>query len=80
MKLAYSTICINPNRPTRQQGFLYQTKPIYNFHDDLHARIVAFENDSTIVYLISCDNLGFPVTIQNSLEHIYNRKRIRKYM
>lgn len=78
MKLAYSTICINPNRPTRQQGFLYQTKPIYNFHDDLHARIVAFENDSTIVYLISCDNLGFPVTIQNSLEHILQQKTDKK--
>ena len=45
MKLAFSTICINPTKPTRQEGFLYQTKPIYNFHDDLYARIVSFENE-----------------------------------
>ena len=48
MKLAFSTICINPTKPTRQEGFLYQTKPIYNFHDDLYARIIAFENEDDL--------------------------------
>ena len=78
MKLAYSTICINPNKPTRQEGFLYQVNPIYNFHDDLHARIVAFENENEIVYLISGDTIGFPISMQDSLEHILQQKTDKK--
>ena len=78
MKIAYSTICINPNRPTRQEGFLYQVHPIYNFHDDLHARIIAFEDDEQIVYLISGDTIGFPITMQNSLEGILQQRTEKK--
>ena len=74
MKLAFSTICINPTRPTKQHGFLYQVNPIYNFHDDLHARIIAFENEEEVVYVISGDVLGFPIAMQNNLEKILQPK------
>ena len=78
MKLAFSTICINPTKPTRQEGFLYQTKPIYNFHDDLYARIIAFENEEEVVYLISTDTIGCPISMQDSLEHILQQKTDKK--
>ena len=68
MKIAYSTICINPNGPFKQAGFLLQVNPIYNFHDDLHARIIAFEDDEKILYHLSCDTLGWPINVQEAIE------------
>ena len=58
MKYAYSTICINPNFPVKQAGFIQQVNPIYSFNDDLHARIVAFDDGNSVAYHISLDILG----------------------
>ena len=68
MKIAYSTICINQNGPFKQAGFLVLVNPIYNFHDDLHARIIAFEDDEKILYHLSCDSLGWPINVQDAIE------------
>jgi len=67
MKIAYSKICINPSFPIKQCGFIQQVNPVYNFHDDLHARILAFDDGDKICYHISLDILGFPVELQDSL-------------
>ena len=48
MKIAYSKICINPSFPIKQRGFIQQVNPVYNFHDDLHARILAFDDGEKI--------------------------------
>ena len=68
MKIAYSKICINPSFPIKQRGFIQQVNPIYNFHDDLHARILAFDDGEKLAYHISLDILGFPVELLDSLK------------
>lgn len=68
MKFQFTQININPSFPICPAGFIQQTKPIFNIHDDLHARIMAFEDDRMKIYLISCDNLGLPITLQNELQ------------
>lgn len=74
MKIAYSKICINPSFPIKQSGFIQQVNPIYNFHDDLHARILAFDDGEKIAYHISVDMLGFPIEVQNSLKDTLQNK------
>ena len=74
MKIAFTTICINPSFPIKQSGFIQQVKPIYNFHDDLHARILAIDDGDKIIYHISVDSLGFPIMLQDSLKEILVRK------
>lgn len=77
MKLAYSKICINPSFPIKQAGFIQQTQPIFNFHDDLHARILVFDDGVKIVYHISVDLLYLSIECQRllktELERIHNR-------
>ena len=53
MKIAYSKICINPSFPIKQAGFIQQVNPIYNFHDDLHARILAFDDGEKLAFHVS---------------------------
>lgn len=78
MKIAYSTIDINPSFPIQQSGFIDQINPIYNFHDDLHARILAFEDDEQIIYHVSLDILGCPIEVQDSLLAELQRKTDKK--
>lgn len=78
MKIATSTICINPSFPMKQSGFIQQINPIYNFHDDLHARILAFEDESQFIYLISLDLLGLPFSVQNTLQQELQKKTNKK--
>lgn len=68
MKISYAQVCIDPSMPMKQAGFIQQTQPIYAFHDDLHARILSFQDEKRIVHLISCDALGFPYSFQKELQ------------
>ena len=74
MKIAYSKICINPSFPIKQAGFIQQVNPIYNFHDDLHARILAFDDGEKIAYHVSMDILGCPYEVQDSLKQELERR------
>ena len=74
MKIAYSEICINPSFPIRQAGFIQQVNPIYNFHDDLHARLLAFDDGEKIAYLVSMDILGCTIEIQNYLKNEWQKR------
>ena len=78
MKIATSTICINPTFPIKQAGFIQQVNPIYNFHDDLHARIIAFEDDKQIIYHVSLDLLELPICVQNKLQETLQNKNDKK--
>ena len=78
MKIATSTICINPTFPIKQAGFIQQVNPIYNFHDDLHARILAFEDDQQIIYHVSLDLLELPIVIQDTLQKELQKKNNKK--
>lgn len=78
MKIATSTICINPTFPIKQAGFIQQVNPIYNFHDDLHARILAFEDDYQIIYHVSLDLLELPIIVQNTLQEELQKKNHKK--
>ena len=78
MKIATSTICINPTFPIKQAGFIQQVNPIYNFHDDLHARILAFEDDHQIIYHVSLDLLELPIVIQDTLQKELQKKNNKK--
>ena len=77
MKIAYSKICINPSFPIKQRGFIQQVNPVYNFHDDLHARILAFDDGEKLAYHISLDILGFPVELLDSLKETLQSKSDR---
>ena len=77
MKIAYSKICINPSFPIKQAGFIQQVNPIYNFHDDLHARILAFDDGKQLAYHVSMDILGSPIEIQESLKQELERRMKR---
>jgi len=68
MKISYSEICINPSMPIKQAGFIQQTRPIYFFHDDLHARILSLQDENRTIHMISCDALGFPYAFQKNLQ------------
>lgn len=78
MKYSTTTISINPPFKIKQSGFLQQTDEILLVNDDLNARIVSFEEADLTIYLISCDNLGFPISVQNKIkekcENILNKK------
>lgn len=74
MKLATCTICINPSFPVKQSGFIQQVNPIYNFHDDLNARIIAFDDGSQLFYHISLDILGIADTAQEYLKECLQKK------
>ncbi|MGN1343219.1 MAG: hypothetical protein ACI4U3_01475 [Traorella sp.] len=78
MKIAYSKICINPSYPIKQAGFIQQQHPIYNFKDDLHARILAFEDEKNLAYHVSLDILGIPVDVQNYLKNELQKKTNKK--
>ena len=74
MKVAYSTICINPNFPVKQAGFIQQVNPIYSFNDDLHARIIAFDDGEKVAYHISLDILGVYTEAQTFLkDHLQSK-------
>lgn len=77
MKIAYSKICINPSFPIKQAGFIEQINPVYNFHDDLHARILAFDDGKQLSYHISMDILGCPYEVQDSLKQELERRMKR---
>jgi hypothetical protein len=70
MKIAFTEVCINPSFPVKQAGFIQQVNPIYNFHDDLHARILSIDDGRQTIHQISCDALGFPYSFQKELQQI----------
>lgn len=68
MKYARKSINVNPPFPIKQSGFIQQINPIEMVHDDLNARLLSFENEKNILFLISCDNLGFRIHVQDEIE------------
>lgn len=73
MKFNTTQLCINAPWPIKQAGFAQQTELIDNYHDDVHARIFGFEDDSRIIYLISCDNLGLPQIVHDTVTAELNK-------
>ncbi|MEG0404058.1 hypothetical protein [Anaerorhabdus sp.] len=69
MKYAMSSININPPFPIKLGGFIQQVNPVSTIHDDLHARIISFADQGKKVYLVSCDNLGFKINVQNEIQN-----------
>lgn len=67
MKIGYTTVCINPTFPIKPAGFIQQTQEIFEFHDDLQAHILAFEDSDTVYYLVSLDSLGVALEVQETL-------------
>ena len=68
MKFQHKQININSDFPIALAGFIQQGEPISEIHDDCHARIFAFSDDRYLIYLISCDNLGLPISLQQALQ------------
>ncbi|SJZ45641.1 hypothetical protein [Anaerorhabdus furcosa] len=68
MKYSIKTITIDSPFPIKQSGFIQQVNPISQVHDDLHARILSFEDNDKILFLLSCDNLGFRIHVQDEIE------------
>lgn len=68
MKFSTAIVDITPNFPIKQAGFIQQTKPIKTVHDKLKARILSFYDNEKYLFLISCDNLGFPISLQKTIE------------
>lgn len=77
MKIATSTIGINPGFPINQAGFIQQVNPIFEFHDDLQARIVAFDDGNSVSYHISLDSLGVGNDVQEHLRGYLQKKSDR---
>lgn len=73
MKIAFSKIIINPSFPITQRGFINQTEPIFEFHDDLYARIIGIEDNEKIIYLLSLDLLGVDIDVQNNIQNILQK-------
>lgn len=73
MKFNTTQICINCPWPTTAAGFAQQTFIVEEYHDDVHARIFGFEDDNRIIYLISCDNLGLPQSVHDTVTEILNK-------
>lgn len=68
MKFQNKQIVINASFPITAAGFIQQTEKISDVHDDLHARIFVFTDEQYELYLISCDNLGLPISLELSLQ------------
>ncbi|MBR0385916.1 MAG: hypothetical protein IJI05_05145 [Erysipelotrichaceae bacterium] len=67
MRYAFSQVVINPQKPVKQAGFIQQVDPISEVHDDLHARILALDDDKRILVHVSCDLLGIRIDFQRQL-------------
>lgn len=63
MNVSYNKICINPTKPCKQAGFIQQINEINEIHDDLYARIIAFDFNDMTYYHISIDSLGLDYSI-----------------
>jgi hypothetical protein len=67
MKFGTKIICINPEKPVKQAGFIQQVDPISEVHDDLNVRVVVFD-DVDMVVLVSMDNIGGSLEFQDKIE------------
>ena len=68
MRYAFKQIVINPHQPVRQAGHIQQVDPVEEVHDDLHARILALDDNDKIFINVSCDLLGINVTFTRELK------------
>ncbi len=74
MKILTAKIKINPPFPIIPFGFIQQTKKLHNKHDDLHARIIGFNDNDELNFHISCDLIGLPISFQENLfKNIQNK-------
>ena len=78
MKITFAEINVNPLVPVKQAGFAQQVNKIFEFHDDLHARILGLEDEKTILYFISIDSLGVPVRVEMELSLYFQKKSTKK--
>lgn len=67
MRYAFKQIVVNPQQPVKQAGFIQQVDPISEVHDDLHARIMALDDNNRIFIHVSFDLLGINVMFQKEL-------------
>ena len=73
MKLNATQICINAPWPIKPAGFSLQKDQLDTYHDDVHARIFGFEDETKKIFLISCDNLGLPQLVHDSVTAELNK-------
>ena len=72
MQISYKKIIINPTFPIKQLGFIQQTKEVFKFNDDLHARILSFKENNKYTFIISFDLLALPVEFHNKIKNFLN--------
>jgi len=77
MKFGTNKICINPEKPVKQIGFIQQVEPIMEVHDDLNARIVMMEDDLLII-MVSLDNIGISLEFQEKVRSELEMKLEKK--
>ena len=73
MKFNTTQIRINAPWPIKAAGFALQKDQMDTYHDDVHARIFGFEDEDKKIYLISCDNLGLPQLVHDTVTAELNK-------
>ena len=68
IRYAYKQIDISPLQPMKPAGFLQQTEIIDQIKDTLHARILAFDQDGKMYFLLSVDSLGMKIDMQQRIQ------------
>ncbi|MDR1794469.1 MAG: hypothetical protein LBR25_03665 [Erysipelotrichaceae bacterium] len=78
MKFAAIYRNINPDKPVKQAGFIQQTDPISEVHDDLQLRLLALEDETQIIFLASLDILGVNLEFEEKVEAEYQKHYDKK--
>lgn len=68
MKFAASQTVINAPFPVKQFGHISQVTELSEYHDDLHARLLYLEDESTAWLSISADNIEMEIDVQKKIE------------
>ncbi len=69
MRFGTSKTLINAPFPVRQYGHITQVTELTEYHDDLYARLLYLEDETTAWLHISADNIEFGIEVQLELEH-----------
>lgn len=79
MRFAAGQTLINSPFPVKQAGHITQVDKMWDFRDDLYARLLYLEDPDCAWLHISADNLGFDISVQQGIEYemsIYWGKRV----
>ncbi|MDO4198096.1 MAG: hypothetical protein Q4D13_03770 [Erysipelotrichaceae bacterium] len=80
MQYSFAKICINAPFPTTQCGHSSQTELIYEFKDNLYARIIGFKDKDDFIIHISLDLLSiktdFRELLQDKLRTYYSNDNL----